>query len=114
MTIGEVAKETGVAPSAIRHWERSALIEVARNDENGYRRFSPTQIRQILIIGTLRKAVWSLDIIKRVIKELDHNNLEQARRIARDSLQYLNNLNRSRMRGIRFLYRLIELADESN
>jgi len=108
MTIGEVSKETGLPTSAIRHWEKRGLIEVSRNNENGYRTFSPSQIRQILIIGTLRRAVWSLDVIKRVIKELDHNNVEQARQIARDSLKYLNNVNRLRMRGIRHLYALVE------
>jgi DNA-binding transcriptional MerR regulator len=108
MTIGEVSKETGLPASAIRHWEKMGLIEVSRSDENGYRTFSPTQIRQILIIGTLRRAVWSLDVIKRVISELDHNNLEQARRIARESLQFLHDINRRRMRGIHYLNALIE------
>lgn len=113
MTIGEVSKETLVPASAIRHWEKMGLISVSRDEENGYRTFNPTQIRQILIIGTLRSAVWSLDTIKRVIQELDHNNLDQARQIARDSLQFLNNINRNRMRGIHHLYRLIELVDKS-
>ncbi|QJD86021.1 MerR family DNA-binding transcriptional regulator [Cohnella herbarum] len=114
MTIGEVSKETSVPASAIRHWEKMGLISVSRNGDNGYRTFSPTQIRQILIIGTLRTAIWSLETIKNVIKELDHNNLEQARRVARDSLQFLNNTNRSRMRGIRYLYRLIELSEPAD
>lgn len=113
MTIGEVSKETSVPASAIRHWEKMGLISVSRDGDNGYRTFSPTQIRQILIIGTLRTAVWSLETIKKVIKELDHNNLEQARRVARESLQFLNNINRNRMRGIRYLYRLIEMTEES-
>lgn len=113
MTIGEVAKETMVPASAIRHWEKSGLLTVSRNGDNGYRKFSPTQIRQILIISTLRTVVWSLDTIKEVIRELDHNNLEQARRIAKDSLAYLNAVNRSRIRGIRYLYRIIELAEEA-
>ncbi len=114
MTIGEVAKETSIPASAIRHWEKRGLISVVRDGENGYRKFSPSQIRQILIIGTLRTAVWSLDTIHRVIRELDHNNLEQARRVARDSLQYLHNLNRMRMRGIRYLDRLIELIEDKS
>ncbi|MGG6311675.1 MerR family transcriptional regulator [Paenibacillus macerans] len=112
MTIGEVSRETLIPATAIRHWEKMGLIRVGRNPENSYRSFSPTQIRQILIIGTLRMAVWSLDTIKEVIRELDHNNLEQARRIARDALHYLNVKNRNRMRGIRYLERLIELLEE--
>lgn len=111
MSIGEVSRETAVPATAIRHWEKRGLINVSRDPDNGYRLFSPTQIRQILIIGTLRTAVWSLDTIKQVIRELDHNNLEQARQIARDSLQYLNRINRDRMCGIRYLQQLIELLE---
>ncbi|MED4958410.1 hypothetical protein ABEO75_29020 [Paenibacillus macerans] len=92
----------------------AVFIEVSRNPDNGYRSFSPAQIRRILIIGTLRAAVWSLDFIKEVIRELDHNNLEQARRMARDSLQYLDGVNRMRMRGIRYLDRLIELQEDGD
>ncbi|MGZ7444178.1 MerR family DNA-binding transcriptional regulator [Paenibacillus sp. TH7-28] len=114
MTIGEIAKETMIPASAIRHWEKRGLIEVSRNPDNGYRSFSPAQIRRILIIGTLRTAVWSLDFIKEVIRELDHNNLEQARRMARDSLQYLDGVNRMRMRGIRYLDLLIELQEDED
>lgn len=111
MSIGEVSKATSVPASAIRHWEKMGLITVSRNEENGYRVFRPTQIRQILIIGTLRTAVWSLDTIRKVIEELDHNNIEQARRIAKESLQFLNQINRNRMRGIKYLYRLIEMEE---
>ncbi|XID94873.1 MerR family DNA-binding transcriptional regulator [Paenibacillaceae bacterium WGS1546] len=113
MSIGEVSKETSIPASAIRHWEKMGMITVRRNADNGYRTFSPTQIRQILIIRTLRSAIWSLDIVKKVIEELDHNNLDQARRVAKDSLSYLNGINRLRMRGIGYLYRLIELSEKS-
>ncbi|MFC4600815.1 MerR family transcriptional regulator [Cohnella hongkongensis] len=113
MSIGEVSRETSIPTSAIRHWEKMGLITVRRNADNGYRTFSPTQIRQILIIRTLRSAIWSLDIIKKVIEELDHNNLEQARRVAKNSLSYLNGINRLRMRGVGYLYRLIELSEKS-
>lgn len=112
MTVGEAAKETSIPASAIRHWEKMGLIEVERNPANGYRMFSPAQIRRILIIGTLREAVWSLETIKEVIRELDHNNVEQARRVAREALQFLNDLNRLQMNGIGFLNRLIPNSGE--
>ncbi|PYI55719.1 MerR family transcriptional regulator [Paenibacillus flagellatus] len=109
MTIGEVSEETNIPASAIRHWEKMGLLTLPRDPENGYRRFNRSQVRQILIIRTLRSAVYSLDIIKRVIKELDHNNVEQARKIARDSLEFLNRLNRNQLRGAHYLYRLCRL-----
>lgn len=110
MTIGEVSRETSVPASAIRHWEQAGLLSVSRSEDNGYRRFSPPQVRRILIIATLRKAVWSLDAIGKVMRELDRSNVEQARKIARDSLQFLHRKNRDQMRGIHHLHRLVELV----
>ncbi|GIQ69034.1 MerR family transcriptional regulator [Xylanibacillus composti] len=112
MTIGQISEETGVPSSAIRHWERMGLLEVDRNPGNGYRCFSPAQIRRILIINTLRSVVWSLDIIKEVLREVDHNDLQQARRMAQESLSYLNAMNRLQMQGIHALYALIEKIEQ--
>lgn len=108
LTIGEASQETGVPASAIRHWEKMGLVEAARNPENGYRTFHPAQVRRIRIIGTLRTAVWSLEVIREVIRELDHNNLEQARRIAQESLRFMNETNRHQIRGIHYLHRVLE------
>lgn len=117
MTIGEVSAETTIPSSAIRHWEKMGLLTIARDQENGYRKFNSTHLRQILLIRTLRSAVYSLDVINQVIQEVDHNRVDQARKIARDSLQYLNQLNQDQFRGAHYLYRLcrqlklIELPD---
>lgn len=112
MSIGEASAETSIPASAIRHWEKMGLLEPERDPENGYRYFGPAQIRRILIIGTLRSAVWSLETIREVIRELDHHNVEQARRIAREALRYLSELNLCQIRGIHYLHRLIEMTDQ--
>lgn len=112
MTIGEASAKTSIPASAIRHWEKMGLVEPERDPDNGYRYFGPAQIRRILIIGTLRSAVWSLETIREVIRELDHHNVEQARRIAREALRFLSELNRCQMRGIHYLHRLIEMTDQ--
>lgn len=106
LTIGEVTAETAVPGSAIRHWEKMGLVTPSRDPENGYRRFNRSHVRKILIIRTLRTAVYSLDLIKDVMKELDHNNIEKAREIARESINYLNQLNQAQLRGTHYLYRL--------
>lgn len=108
LTIGEVSNETSVPSSAIRHWEKEGLITPSRDKESGYRIYKRSHIRQIMIIRTLRTAVYSLDIIKEIIKELDHNNIEQARKIARNSITYLNKINQNQLKGAYFLYRLCE------
>ncbi|WP_309119556.1 MerR family transcriptional regulator [Paenibacillus sp.] len=111
MTIGEVSKLTAQPASAIRHWEKMGLIDPPRHEENGYRLYGPAEVRHIRIIGTLRTSVWSLETIKRVVRELDRNDLEQARRVARDALRALHDALRRRMRGIRHLDLLVELAE---
>lgn len=114
LTIGEAARETAVAPSAIRHWEAMGLIQSERDASSGYRTFGPAQVRQILIIGTLRQAIWSLDVIREILQELDQHNIEQARRVARKSVEVLNELNALQMRGIGALYRIVELRERNS
>jgi DNA-binding transcriptional MerR regulator len=111
MRIGDVSKLTGVAASAIRHWEKMGLIDPPRDDESGYRLYGPADVRHIRIIATLRMSVWSLETIRSVVRELDRNDLEQARRVARESLRFLHDQLRRRMRGIRHLDRLVELSE---
>lgn len=107
-TIGEAAKEVGVANSAIRHWEKEGLIEPQRDLENGYRKYSHTDVHKLLIIRTLRSAVYSLDIVREVLEEVDQNNLAHAIKIARDSLIHLDNLISEQLRGLYYLYKLFE------
>ncbi|MBD0381212.1 MerR family DNA-binding transcriptional regulator [Paenibacillus sedimenti] len=113
MTIGEVSAATAIPSSAIRHWEKVGLITSSRNHENGYRMFNRPQLRKILLIRTLRTTVYSNDSVtlKQAIQKLDHNDVEQARNIAIDSLDYLNKINRSQLRGIYKLYRLCQMLN---
>ncbi len=111
VSIGEAAAQTTIPASAIRHWEKVGLITVMRDKDNGYRVFSATNMRQILIIRTLKSAVWSLDTIKRIIKELDENNVENAIRTARESLSFLNRLGRQQLRGAHCFESLLQLQE---
>ncbi|SEM97880.1 MerR family transcriptional regulator [Lihuaxuella thermophila] len=110
MSIGEASRETSVPASAIRHWEKMGLISIPRDKENGYRRFGHAQVRRILLIRTLRTAHYPLDLIRKLIHKLDHDQIEQAKKIARDSLENLNRKNQGQLRGIHYLYRLCQVA----
>jgi DNA-binding transcriptional MerR regulator len=66
MKIGELAKETGLAPSRIRYYEAVGLIASDRG-LNGYRRYS-RETRQILeIIVTAQQSGFSLDEIRNLL-----------------------------------------------
>jgi DNA-binding transcriptional MerR regulator len=111
MSIGEVAAETGVPATAIRHWEREGLLALPRDRDNGYRKFSSRQIRLILMIRILRSANYPLDVIKKVLNELAHHEVNNARRAAKDALVYLNQLNHSQVRSVHYLYQLCRVLN---
>jgi DNA-binding transcriptional MerR regulator/quercetin dioxygenase-like cupin family protein len=46
LTIQEAAKEIGVAPATIRHWEREGIVR-SKRAENGYRVFDPTDMSRL-------------------------------------------------------------------
>lgn len=106
LTIGAVVKETGIVASTIRYWELEGLISVRRDEENGYRLFSAADVRKLLLIRALRSAIYSLATIRDVMREVDANNLDAARRVARDALHHLNKRNRLQLQGMHYLYRL--------
>jgi len=106
--IGEAAKEIDVASSAIRHWEKEGLITPVRDQESGYRKYSAADVRKLFVIRTLRQAVYSLDIVREVLEEVDQNNMTHAIKIARDSLIHMDHLIKEQLRGMYYLYRLCD------
>lgn len=69
MTIKEVEKETGMARSNIRFYEKEGLIQPARNDNNGYRDYSEENVADLIKIAYLRTLGISIEEIKNI---MDH------------------------------------------
>ncbi len=107
MTIGEVARLAGVAASAIRHWEKEGLLAPDRDPENGYRVFTPQHLRKILLIRTLRSTIYFLKSMKDIVRALDHQSLEHAKKVTEEAIRSIDERNRNQLRGI---HRLIELC----
>ncbi|MBB6669092.1 TioE family transcriptional regulator [Cohnella nanjingensis] len=107
MSIGEVAALTDVQASAIRHWEKEGLLRPDRDPENGYRLFTPTHVRQILLIRTLRRTVYFLDRMKEIVQSVDHHSFEKARKVYEDALLSIHERNRRQYEGA---YQMVELC----
>ncbi|WP_037464646.1 MerR family DNA-binding transcriptional regulator [Shimazuella kribbensis] len=110
LTIGQVAELAHVAPSAIRHWEKRGLIEPLRDEENGYRLYTRTHLRQILLISTLRNNVYLLEPIKKIVHSLDDHNFKHAKKATEEAMNKLNHQSRAIMKGIYELYRLCQIT----
>lgn len=108
MTIGETAEFTGVTTSAIRHWEKEGLLTPVRDPENGYRLFTPTHIRKILLIRTLRSTVYFLKSMKDIVQALDNHSIEQVKKVTENALLIIHERNRQQFQGV---HRLVELCN---
>lgn len=69
MTIKEVEKQTELARSNIRYYEKEKLIEPSRNEKNGYRDYSPKDVEDIKKIAYLRTLGISIEDIRSIISE---------------------------------------------
>lgn len=90
MNIGEAAAIAGVRTSAIRHWEAEGLIRSERNPENGFRMFTLTELRKILVISSLRKTVYYIDNMRSLLSTLDTQDHQEIERSFQVALEKLN------------------------
>jgi MerR family redox-sensitive transcriptional activator SoxR len=70
MRISDVADRAGVAPSAVRYYERRGLLR-ADTRSSGQRRFREPTLRRLVFIGMLQDAGLELDEIAGVLNAKD-------------------------------------------
>jgi MerR family redox-sensitive transcriptional activator SoxR len=78
LTIGEVSVRSGVAPSALRFYERRGLITAARTDGN-QRRYDRAVLRRLAFIQAGRAAGISLERIGGALGTLPRNRTPSRR-----------------------------------
>ena len=69
MTIKEVEEQTGLTRSNIRFYEKERLIEPTRNDKNGYRDYSESDVENIKKIAYLRSLEISIEDIRNIMSD---------------------------------------------
>ena len=90
LPIGEVARLSGKAPSAIRYYEEIGLLE-APERASGRRRYRPTVVRTLAVIETAQRAGLSLHEIRLLLRAAptDRAATEQLREVAEERLPVL-------------------------
>jgi MerR family transcriptional regulator, redox-sensitive transcriptional activator SoxR len=91
LSIGEVAVRSGVAPSALRFYERRGLISAARTDGN-QRRYQRAVLRRIAFIQAGRAAGVSLERIGAALATLPAGRTPSRRDWERLSNRWRNDL----------------------
>jgi len=69
LTVGEIAKRSGLPVSTIHFWERKGLIRSSRSDGN-QRRFARAELRRLAVIKIGQRAGISLAEIRDVLDTL--------------------------------------------
>ena len=72
LTIGDMAARSGVAPSALRYYEREGLIRSARTGGN-QRRYERHELRRIAFIRIAQQVGVSLEEIREALAQLPEN-----------------------------------------
>ena len=72
LTIGDFAARSGVAPSALRYYEREGLIRSTRTTGN-QRRYQRTELRRVAFIKIAQQVGVSLDEIRDALAALPEN-----------------------------------------
>lgn len=72
LSIGDFAARSGVAPSALRYYEREGLIRSTRTGGN-QRRYERAELRRVAFIRIAQQVGVSLDEIRAALAELPEN-----------------------------------------
>jgi MerR family redox-sensitive transcriptional activator SoxR len=72
LTIGDFAARSGVAPSALRYYEREGLIRSTRTGGN-QRRYRRTELRRVAFIRIAQQVGVSLEEIREALAALPEN-----------------------------------------
>ncbi|AZS16742.1 MerR family DNA-binding transcriptional regulator [Paenibacillus lutimineralis] len=113
MTIGEISRETEIAASTLRYWEKEGLINATREDNNNYRMFDRFQMIKILLMKTNQNAVYSYEVthLKEQIKTLNDHDYQSLKRIVNHTQNHLEDRNKIQLHGLYYLYRLCSMVN---
>jgi DNA-binding transcriptional MerR regulator len=67
LTIGELARRAGVTPEAVRYYERVGVLEPARRNEQGHRRYGARVLEELRLLRSAQTLGFSLAEVGRML-----------------------------------------------
>lgn len=71
LTVGQLAKQTGLSAKSIRYYEQEKLIPKAGRSPSGYRLYNPKVIERLRFIQKAKAIGFHLDDIRRILELTD-------------------------------------------
>lgn len=90
LSIGELAKQAGVAIDTVRYYERNDLLAPAGRLASGYRRYGAEELKRLRFIRRAKALGFSLDDIRSLLTlsaERDVANVRTAAQIKRAEIE---------------------------
>jgi DNA-binding transcriptional MerR regulator len=66
MNVSELARQVGIAPSAVRFYERRGILPPAPRQENGYREYTDDDLCRLRVVVSLRRLGLELPVSGRL------------------------------------------------
>jgi MerR family copper efflux transcriptional regulator len=91
LRIGEIAREVGVSPDTIRHYERVGVLPHPPRTLAGYRRFSVDTIQRVRLVRRALAIGFSLAELARILKVRDAGGVpcKSVHTLAKEKLESL-------------------------
>ncbi len=68
LTIGQVAKNTGITVETVRFYERQGLLAASARTDSGYRQYTPDTLKRIRFIQRAKGVGFTLSEINELLK----------------------------------------------
>jgi DNA-binding transcriptional MerR regulator len=69
LTIGQLARRTGMAVRTIRYWSDVGVVSVAGRTQGGYRLYDSEAVARLELVATLRQLGLGLAEVRRVLED---------------------------------------------
>lgn len=114
MTIGELARSTGVHVETVRYYERCGLVPQPARRPSGYRVYSADSVARIRFIKNAQELGFSLAEIKKLLElRIDANtNCGEVRRQAQIKLSEINDKIRALQQMQQALLQLVAACEQ--
>jgi DNA-binding transcriptional MerR regulator len=89
LTIGDLAKQVGVRPSALRYYEAEGLLEPDGRTDSGYRLYGPEALQTLRLIQRAQRLGFSLNDIKTLLHGWQSGNLSDETVVGTAESRYL-------------------------
>ncbi|MGA9725107.1 MAG: heavy metal-responsive transcriptional regulator [Candidatus Binatus sp.] len=91
-TIGQVASQAGIMPSAVRYYERHRIIPPAQRLPNGYRVYDDDTLRWLGFVRRAQGFGMSLDNVKELLQIVSHGQAPcpRVRQLAREHISEID------------------------